>query len=187
MFSPFFVVKKDSSKMIEPYVKTVDSVTNVEISTSANIPLDAAIKANKLTSGEEYDRIIKLLDVDDSLTFDLNLYSKSLDRYITSLDDGIFEVRIPIPEKFKGKKLEVFYVGASNEPEKFEVKEENGYAVFNTNHFSIYTLGVTGDNSNTSVANPDTFDNIGSSIIMVIISLFGILGLLVWNKKNNLI
>ena len=42
--------------------------------------------------------------------FDLNLYSDSLGKYITKLDDGKFEVRIPVPDNFKGKNLTVYYV-----------------------------------------------------------------------------
>ena len=41
------------------YIILVDSVTNVEINTSATLPLDTTIQANELTSGTEYERILK--------------------------------------------------------------------------------------------------------------------------------
>ncbi|MBE6144089.1 MAG: hypothetical protein E7169_00735 [Firmicutes bacterium] len=185
MYSPFFVVKKDSSKMVEPFIKTVDSTTNVEINTSATLPLDTTIQANKLTSGTEYERILEILNLTDNVTFDLKLYSNSMDRYITKLEDGAFEVKIPIPENFKGKDLVVYYVKEDGKKESYTVNttKEPGYAIFTTNHFSIYTLGYTG---NSSIEVPETFDGISSSIIISVISLIGLtLASLYLNKRNS--
>ena len=191
MFSPFFVVKKDSSKMVEPFIKTVDSVTNVEINTSATLPLDTTIQANELTSGTEYERILKILNLTDNVTFDLKLYSDSIDKYITKLDDGTFEVKIPVPENFKGKDLVVYYVNEDGEKEEYKVEVKDGYAVFKTTHFSIYTLGyteTTGSGSGTTIPeeeNPKTFDGISNSILMGTISLIGLVGISIYLKKRN--
>jgi len=136
-----FIIVKDSSKMVEPLHKTADLSTNIEITTESNIPLDTTIKASKLTEGEEYEKIVKLLNLTDNLTYDLKLYSNSTKEYVTKLENGTFEVRIPIPESFKDKDLVVYYVDDTGKIEPFTVKPENNYAVFTTNHFSIYTLG----------------------------------------------
>ena len=138
-----FVVIRDSSKMVNPSVKTSDVATNVEISTSATLPLDTTIQANKLTSGTEYERILEILNLTDNLTFDLKLYSDSIDEYITKLDDGAFEVKIPIPNDFKEKDLVVYYVKDNGDKEVYQVEVKDNYALFKTNHFSIYTLGYT--------------------------------------------
>ena len=138
-----FIVIRDGSKMITPSIKTSDVATNVEISTTANLPLDTTIQANKLTSGSEYERIVKLLNLTDNLTFDLKLYSNSLDEYITKLDDGTFEVKIPVPENFKGKDLVVYYVDANGKTEEYTAEPKGDYVIFKTTHFSIYTLGYT--------------------------------------------
>lgn len=140
-----FVVRKDSSKMVEPYVKTKDLKTDIMISTNENIPVDTLIQAKKLTSGSEYERILEILNLTDNVTFDLKLYSDSTEKYITKLNDGNFEVKMPIPENFKGKKLIVYYVKDNGEKEPYTVDttSEPGYAIFTTNHFSIYTLGYT--------------------------------------------
>lgn len=137
----YVIIRRDSSKMVTPVSRTADLSTKIEISTEETLPLDTIIQAKELTSGTEYERIVKLLNLTDNLTFDLKLYSNSLDRYVTQLTDGSFEVQIPIPEDFKGKELYVYYVGNSNEPEIFTVNIADGYAVFTTNHFSTYTLG----------------------------------------------
>ena len=136
------IIRRDSSKMINPSYKTADVSTDIMIlSEDREIPLDTMINALELTSGDEYERIVKLLNLTDNLTFDLKLYSKSLDKYISQLSDGTFKVRIPIPENFKDKDLVVYYVGENEKTETFGVDFEDDYAVFNTNHFSIYTLG----------------------------------------------
>jgi len=139
-----FIVNKDSDKMITPTHKTADLSTNVEISTtSISVPLDTAIEAEKLTSGDDYDRVIKILDVKDNETYDLRLYSNSLNEYVTKLEDGTFEVRLPLPDKFKDKKdLKVYYVEENGKIQEYDVtiEDKDGYVVFTTNHFSIYTL-----------------------------------------------
>lgn len=136
-----FIVIKDTSKMVVPKYKTSDLITNVEISSESSIiPLDTNIEAEKLISGTDFERIIKVLNTKQFEMFDLNLYSDSMGKYITKLDDGTFEVKIPVPDNFKDKELSVYYVDSNDEPTEFKVEVENGYAVFTTNHFSIYTL-----------------------------------------------
>lgn len=136
------LIQKDSSKMINPEYKTVDIYTDIEISSaSSEIPLDTSITAKKLTSGTEYDNIIKILDVENSVTYDLTLYSASTGG-ITKLEkeDGTFEVRIPITEELEGKTLIAYYVDENGTVKDYTVTPEDGYAVFTTDHFSIYTL-----------------------------------------------
>jgi len=147
-----FIIIKDDSKMVNPTVKTSDVKTDITITPADNsIPLDTLIKADKLTSGTEYEKIITVLDVENHETFDLTLYSSSISKNITS---GNFEVKIPISDSLKGKTLIVYYVNANNEIEEHEVTPTGNYAVFTTNHFSIYTLAeknitATDDKTNT--------------------------------------
>lgn len=139
--SHYIIIKTDSSKMKTPSYKTADMTTDVEISsTSSSIPLDTSIQAEKLTSGTDYEKIIKILNVENSETFDLKLYSNSLEKYVTKLEDGKFEVKIPISKELEGKALIVYYVDANEKVTEHEVTVKDGYAVFTTNHFSIYTL-----------------------------------------------
>jgi len=136
-----FIVVKDSKKMITPTVKTSDVKTDVTISTTnSSLPLDTTISVNKLTSGEQYEKIINILKVESNETFDLTLYSDSLDKNITKLDNGKFEVKIPISKDFEGKTLVVYYVDDKENVTEYEVTVKDGYAIFTTDHFSIYTL-----------------------------------------------
>lgn len=181
----FYIVKGASDKLVEPTYSAKNISTNISItSDSGRVPLDTKIDAVKVTSGAEYERILGILNLEDNVTYDVKLYSEATEDYITKLEDGTFEVKIPIPTDFQGKKLKVYYVKTNGEKEIFTLDEdqiENGYAVFNTNHFSIYTLGY----AENGIENPKTFDGIGTSLIMVIASLIGLVGATIYLKRNK--
>lgn len=137
----YFTIIKDSSKMITPTYSSADLKTNVAVATSSSqVPLDTMIDVKNVTSGTEYDRIMKVLDVENSKTFDIKLHSASKDDYVTKLDNGKFEVKIPIDKQFEGKKLVVYYVDANGKTTEHAVTVKGGFATFETDHFSIYTL-----------------------------------------------
>lgn len=127
------------------------------------------------------EKIIKLLNVENSETFDLKLYSESLEKYITKLDDGRFEVKIPISKELEGKNLVVYYVDQNDKLTEHEVIVKDGYAIFTTDHFSICTLAevkvtednkednkeenngnITGDNSN-NIESDDNKNSTGNT------------------------
>ena len=139
-----FAVIKDSSKVNNNInYLTSDMSTNISISTdSANLPLDTLIRVNEITSGTEYDRIKTAIEADTMESSDLTLRSNSLGGNVTSLDDGSFEVQIPISDSLKGKDLGVYYVDDSGSVTEYDVTTDNGSLKFNTNHFSIYTIAV---------------------------------------------
>ena len=136
------LIVPDSAKMVTPTYKTSDMVTAVEISSdSSQIPLDTRVDAKELTSGEAYDKIIKILDVEQDLTYDLKLYSDTLDDYVTKLTNGKFLVKIPITPELEGKTLVAYYVDTNDNVIPYDVEvDQNGVAQFETDHFSIYTL-----------------------------------------------
>ena len=170
------IVKRDSDKMINSF-KSSDLMSGIEVSANTPIALDTLISVSKLTSGTEYEKIMKLLGLTDSVTYDIKLFSKLEDKYITKLEDGTFEVKIPIPENLKGKDLTVYYVNEDGKVEEYEVTIKDGYAIFNTNHFSIYTLGDTKDISTMNEKNPETGDNILLYIVTSIMSLICLAGI----------
>ena len=68
----------------------------------------------------------------------------------------------------------VYYVDENNNKEEYEVTIENGYAVFNTNHFSIYTLAEKPITDNEVIKNPETSDKIIYDFIIGATSILGI-------------
>lgn len=183
----YFLVKKDTSKIYTPKLITNDLETNIIISTdNTSIPLDTLISVNELTSGDEYNKIKKILNTEIQNMFDLKLYSNAQNKYIKKLDNGTFEVRIPINNELKNKELVVYYVDENNNKQVYDVTIKDGYAIFNTNHFSIYTLAekssstetktpsITKEEKKEDIKNPATSDNITYYLILTVISILGI-------------
>lgn len=158
-----FAIIKDNTKLSVPSYATVDLNTNVSVTTdSSTIPLDTVIEVEKLTDGADYDRIITLLDIEENETFDIKLHSGSLDKYVTELKNGKFEVKIPIPEKFEGKSLIAYYIDGNDKIVDYEVTPKGGFAVFTTDHFSIYTLAEKTDGQNANKNGTGSADNFTS-------------------------
>lgn len=199
-----FAVVKDSSKANDNinYI-TNDAKTDITISSSSStLPLDTIIKASKLTNGEEYDKIMKVLGVSNSETFDLTLYSNSINGNITKLENSNFVVEIPVSKELEGKELIVYYVTSDEKIEEHEVTIKDGYATFETDHFSIYTLaeknvdineGDTGNTptetpsttpSNSTTGSPQTGDNVELYVIILIISLAGLFSGVVYLRRK---
>lgn len=176
----YTLIKADDSKIKKINYMTSDVATDISIATDkANISYDTLIKAKKITSGEEYQKILKILNLTNGEMFDLKLFSQEANSYVTELTDGTFEVRIPLTDAYKGKKLVVYYVDDNNEVTTYQVVEEDGYAVFNTSHFSIYTLGVSSE-----INNPQTSDKIIRDIVISLISFISTLGCGIYLKKK---
>lgn len=173
----YFIVA-DSSKMKTPFMKTKDVNTNIYVTTDAfDAPLDSRLSVNKLDkNSDEYKALESKLKIIKGLAFDLNLYSTSLDMYITKLSNGNFKVYIPIDEETAKKTLVAVYIKEDGTKEEHEITIENGYAVFETNHFSTYAITE-------KTANPKTGDNIIESGIILTLSMIG-LGITIYNKEK---
>lgn len=179
------VIERNSDKAKELEFTTKDVMTDIQInSKSGTIPLDTLIKVKKMTTGAEYDKIIKILNIADNEMFDLKLYSDSLDKYITELEDGSFEVRIPISEKFKGKDLIVYYVDENNNKVEYPVRIEGEFAVFNTNHFSIYTLAENTEPSKLEKDETPKTGNIEYMGITTLVITISVLGISILKRKK---
>lgn len=177
-----FFIEKDSSKMKNPQMNTVDLVTNIKINgNSYQIPLDAKIYLDILNeNSKEYKELIEKLELEKALIVDLNLFSNLTSNYITRIDNGKFKVYIPLTEEYKSRDLCVYYVKDDGTVEIHEVTVENGYAVFETDHFSTYTLGIT------AVKNPNTFDNVIMYVIGLVVSLIVVIAGSIKFKRSSL-
>ena len=175
---------KDSSKITELTYKTIDVNSDIEISTNGKLPLDTLIKVVKLTGGTDYENIIKVLNSENIVMYDLKLFSNTLNSSITRLDSGKFEVKIPVPDSLNGKELIVYYVDSNNNIEEYDVQVKDNYAVFITDHFSIYTLAEK-NATQSNIQNPQTADNILPIIFTFTISIMLISALLIKMKKFN--
>lgn len=175
-----FLIEKNSKKAKEMEFKTKDLESDVEINTTSGlIPLDTSIEVEIIGKDhKEYNKILEIIKKDNADIYDLKLFSESKDKYVTQLPNGKFKVKIPLKDEYKNKNLKVYYVGDSNEPEVFEVVVEDEYAVFETTHFSTYTLAVD------EIPNPPTYDGIRNFQILGIVSFIGLVTSSIYLKKK---
>lgn len=176
---PYFIVA-DSSKMKTPVLKSVDKDTNIKVETNSyDVPLDSRINVRKLDkNSEEFKNLAKKFKILDDMAFDIDILSSSLDMKIETLANGSFKVYIPVDEKTTKKSLVAAYVKEDGTIEEHKITFEGNYAVFETNHFSTYSIV---DKSN----NPNTGDNVLKYGIILGISILGITGLTIYTKKNK--
>lgn len=168
-FTVDFLIVADSSKMTVPVfaAKNLDKDITVT-SKESSIPLDTMIIAKNLDKdSKEYQIIKKSINQNNLHSLDITLFSNVKNSKITKLENGIFEVTMPVPADLEGKNLAIYYVTDDGKVEEHEVTIKDGYATFQTNHFSIYTLAE----KTNSIVNPKTGDNISLYIILSISSL----------------
>lgn len=184
----YALLASDTAKMQDVTYSTSDILTDVTISLeNAKVPMDTLVNVKKITSGTEYDKILKILKIADNEMFDLKLFTLSTEKYITKLEDGSFEVKIPVSEKLAGKDLAVYYVDEDDKVETYDVTVKDGYAVFNTSHFSVYTLGEKVANEKNDGGDlPKTGDYMDAKVYAGIISVIAVMGCVVaiYNRKR---
>ena len=111
--------------------------------------------------------------------------------YVTKLKDGKFEVRIPIPENFDKESLAVYYVDDKDKKIEHEVTVKENYAVFTTNHFSIYTLAektnANAGSAGSSSSVPLTGDYHPTSVFFVLMFVSSVIiaGAVVERKRRT--
>ena len=177
----FYIVKGNAEQLKAPVYLSSDINTNIEVETNdSSVPLDTIIKVKDVTS--EFTK--EMIGTDNFVSYDIKLYSNSLAAHVEKLDSGMFVVKIPIPEMLNGKKLIVYYFDKDNNKISYDVTIKNGFAEFNTNHFSVYTLAEYKENVNEIVENPSTSDNI---LLYFTLSLLSVVGMVIVSKKiiNN--
>lgn len=179
----FFIVK-DSSKMQTISINSVDFETSAKVVTdSYKVPLDSKIVINDLDKdSDEYKNLMEKLHLTEGESYDINLVSSSTNISIDRVEDGLFKVYIPLSEDLAGKDLVAYYLNNDGTIEEFEVTIENGYAVFETSHFSVYTLAEKQEIVEES--NPPTGDSIKTYMMIGEVSMLMLL-LLGYTKYKN--
>ena len=92
---------------------------------------------------------------------------------------------MPIPSSLNNKNLIVYYITSTGEKEKHEVIVKDGFATFETNHFSTYILAENKTISNQNINNPKTGDSFNLYIITIFLSTLLMIGTYLYLKKEN--
>lgn len=177
----YYFIAKDSSKMRTPVMNTVDALTDISIKTeSSEVPLDSKINTVVIDAkSDEYKEFLKKVNINNGLVVDLKLFSDSINKNISKLEDGVFKVYVPLNDELRKLDLTAYYVKDNGEIEKHDVKIEGDYLVFETDHFSTYVIGGN------KLENPATLDNVSTWIITTGISLLGLAGAVLYKRKFN--
>ena len=167
---PFYIMKGTEEDLKVPTYIGSDIESNITITNNdPYIPLDTSLNVKTVID----DNIKKVLGTDKYKAFDIKLFSDGKGSLIEKSDDK-FIVRIPVPTEYNGKNLIVYYINSNNEKEEHGVTVKDGFATFETNHFSTYILTENTNINNTVVKNPNTADNISIYFIIGMISIIGL-------------
>lgn len=177
----YYFIAKDSSKMRTPVMNTVDALTDISIKTdSSEVPLDSKINTVVIdTKSDEYKEFLKKANINNGLVVDLKLFSDSINKNISKLENGVFKVYVPLNDELRKLDLTAYYVKDNGEIEKHDVKIEGDYLVFETDHFSTYVIGGN------KLENPATLDNVSTWIITTGVSLLVFAGAVLYKRKFN--
>ena len=175
----YYFIAKDSSKMRTPVMNTVDALTDISIKTdSSEVPLDSKINTVVIDAkSDEYKEFLKKANINNGLVVDLKLFSDSINKNISKLENGVFKVYVPLNDELRKLDLTAYYVKDNGEIEKHDVKIEGDYLVFETDHFSTYVIGGN------KLENPATLDNVSTWIITTGVSLLVFAGAVLYKRK----
>ena len=134
---------------------------------SSNVPLDAILDIKELELSNKEKDYLKSNGFKEVKAYDLNLFSKILDKYIEKFNTDS-EILIPVSKKESN--LKVVYISDDLKTiEKYNVEyvtiDDQLYMLFKTKHFSNYIV--------VEDTNPATGDNIMTHIIVGVLSLTG--------------
>ena len=173
----FYIIK--SSEIPEtPTYNALNLNNNISItSTDSSIPLDTTITVEEVEDNTLEDKI----GTSNYKSYDITLYSDAKGKKIEKLENGKFKVSIPVPEELKGKDIVVYYVSEDGTKEEHAVTvTDDGFAVFETNHFSVYTLAEKPSIS------PKTGDSLSLYLIILSLGITGFISLILISKKREI-
>ncbi|MBQ3491375.1 MAG: hypothetical protein IJA74_02345 [Oscillospiraceae bacterium] len=183
---PFVIAKSESAEnFTEPSYKGGDLMSKIEITTTdKSVPLDTEVMVEEVKN----DAIKNAVGTDTYAAYDITLYSGTLGANITKLDKGVFTVKLPIPAELADKDLTVFYVPDEGEPEEHAViTTDDGYVIFDTDHFSTYVLTEVKADTDSGISSPQTADSSNMFLwsAVMVVAAAGFVSVMICDKKRK--
>lgn len=178
-------------------INSQDTTTNIKLEADTSVvPEDTTLVVEKITTGESYNIVVATLGdtIDKFVLYDITLKSNG----VKVQPNGKVKISIPIPDGFNKEKLVVYRINEDGTKVKYDVKietiEGKEYATFETDHFSLYTLALDNEITNTldNSTDNDTLDetpktgNFGTIEIIslvAVISLIAVAGMIIKKEK----
>lgn len=140
------ILKKDEPETI----KKEDISTGIKLDATSNvISGNIVLSSIKVTEHGILNTVKTALErISDKYTvYDINL----LENNVKIQPNGKVKISIPIPSDYNKQRLAVYRIESDEEKTEYAITVEEGYATFETNHFSTYVLAEKQEN--------DTSDN----------------------------
>ena len=173
-FYEFILINVEGEEKAD--IQVTDNVTNVILDTTTEIvPKNTKLVISKLEKGNKFKNVEESLieGTEKFIVYDITLESEG----VSIQPDGKVKISIPIPDEFGTENVVVYRVEEDGTKTKYDVKIEiiggKAYAVFETDHFSIYTLAVEKEET-VETNNPKTGDEIFFTFVIMVISIIGI-------------
>ncbi len=148
--SSWIIINREKSS-----IQIKDETTNVILYTDTTVlPSDTQLIVTEITTGDSYNTVTTALEniTNKFIVYDITLISNN----VIIQPDGNVKISIPIPDDFSTSNLVVYRVEDDGSKTRYEVTVEEidgiQYAIFETDHFSIYVLA----DESTSITTEDT-------------------------------
>lgn len=180
-------------------VTDTDTTTNIKLDATTDVvPSGTKLIVEEITSGTSYNTVVTAIG--DSVS-KFEMYDISLMSGNTVIQpSGKVKISIPVPSGYDTSKIVVYRVDDNGTKTEYDTAIENGFIVFETDHFSNYvvaeqtTSSETSDNKPTEDTNttnttgqldntPKTGEETNvASVISVLVSTLSALGLAIVKK-----
>lgn len=173
------VVSALSDKPIE-----LKHYTGITLDAEAGIlPSNTVMQITPVTEGGNFTLVSGAMNgiADKFTAFDITLLSNGVEIQ----PNGKVKIRIPIPKDFGTENLIIYRVNEDGSKAPYTVKVVDGFAEFETDHFSLYVLSVKAKADTSKTESPQTGDNAPLLSCIVLASLSGMttVGLSIKKKR----
>ena len=120
-------------------IRKEDITTGIKIeTTTAVLPSNVVLSSIKVTEQNILNRVqTALKDISNKYTtYDITLLKDN----VKIQPNGEIKISIPIPNSYNKEQIEIYRIEENGTKIKYDVKVEGDYAIFETDHFSIYVL-----------------------------------------------
>lgn len=132
-----------------------DETTNVKLDTSTEVvPADTKLVVEKVTDGSTFALVENTLKNEINKMYIYNISLKKGNETIQP--NGKVKISIPVPNGFDTSKLVVYRIDENGNKTEYNATILNGYATFETDHFSTYVLAEKTSNTASTEESEDT-------------------------------
>lgn len=186
--SEIFIIETDEEDLDKYNVEAYHKETGVGVDTNSyEVPLDATLDVENVKDEEYVKKAFSngMFTLTDA--YDISVVKTANGTLVEVIENGI-DVYIPVENRKVGQKVNVHHITEDGKlGDKYQAvvieKDGNLYAHFTTTHFSTYAVS---DVATTNVTNPETFDNITTSLLVSIVAVISLITItVIFTKKNK--